>query len=352
MKILTSRLFIVVTSIFFTFILAELVLQFINYPYNQCPNKYIPSLAPEAKFGHFDQDLGWDYNPNTEYIFNDSQLYFDEHGFRVQSATSQIDFSKPRLLFIGGSVTFGHGLNYEETFASKIGQLLNDQFEVVNLGVQGYGTDQTLIKLQKYINLIKPSIIVYTFIPDHLNRNVNFNRSSIFNCLVFPGTKPLFGLNNNRLVLEKNPINSSTYTRIKTSLVIKNALNRFREIRAIKTGFNLKLTEKIIDEIEFVASQHQADTYYIYYEEKEGSGKGNLFQYHLNNLNQIFAQNSKSVLEFIDFVEDPTQKYFLSQEDQHHPSSYTTSLIANQFVSKFGDEILTKLYSFPLSSTR
>jgi len=66
--------------------------------------------------------------------YRDSVVYhFDKYGFRSIHPLKDIDFSKPRILFIGDSVTFGYGLNYEDTYATKIGKLFKDKYEIINI---------------------------------------------------------------------------------------------------------------------------------------------------------------------------------------------------------------------------
>jgi len=338
-NIIRSKLLIVTFSTLITIVIIELFLVYIKYPYSKCENKYIPDEATETSLGHFDKDLGWDYNQNAKYHLDENWFFFNSKGFRIESPNKKIDFLKPRILFIGGSITFGHGLSYENTYASKIGHLLKNRFEIVNLGVQGYGTDQTLIKLIKHIDYINPLIIVYTFIPDHINRNVNFNRTSYFGCLSFPGTKPLFTLKNGELIHKQKPVNILKYNKIKTLLLIKNAFNRLKEINAKISKYDVKLTKQLIEEIELVGEKQKAKTYYIYYDENYDANSKDSDNYNKQLLKQLFTKNGKKVLPFIDFAIDLNGDYFIP-EDNYHPNSKTTTLMAEKFVKKFGKEIL------------
>jgi hypothetical protein len=62
----------------------------------------------------------------------------------------------------------------------------------VNLGVQGYGTDQSWLLLQRYAAAFDLKAVVYTFITDHITRNDNHDRRLLHPDARFLGTKPHF----------------------------------------------------------------------------------------------------------------------------------------------------------------
>ncbi len=195
----------------FVSLLLELLLRFLNIPYNQT---WIPS---ENAIGRFDEELGWHYVPNTSTTLtigvNTREYHFDKDGIRIPSADFKFDYKKPTVLFVGSSFTMGHGLSYEETFVSKLGVLFKGTgYQFVNLGVQAYGSDQALILLKKYFHKFNTKIVVYTFNPDHLIYDSNYDRRILFPNAKFLGTKPLFSLNaNNELFIKKLPQKYDTY---------------------------------------------------------------------------------------------------------------------------------------------
>lgn len=68
------------------------------------------------------------------------------------------------------------------------------KYQVVNLGVQGYGTDQSLLRLRQLIDRFNARVVVYTYIHEHLQRNCNIDRRLFAPDATFLGTKPMFGL--------------------------------------------------------------------------------------------------------------------------------------------------------------
>ncbi len=153
----------------------------------------------ENDLAQFDEELGWTYLPNLSKTVNEAgqqwPVYTNQDGIRVAAAGTQLDPSLPSILFIGCSFTMGHGLAYRDSFVGQFAALPNMPLQVVNLGVQAYGTDQAWLALKKFMPKFRAKIVVYTFIADHILRNGNYDRRLLFPTANFLGTKPLFALN-------------------------------------------------------------------------------------------------------------------------------------------------------------
>jgi hypothetical protein len=101
----------------------------------------------------------------------------------------------------------GYGLPFEDTFIGQLAEYPNFPYQVVNLGVEAYGTDQSLLRLRRYINKFNTIAVVYAFLPAHVNRNHNYDRRVLFPGIRMVGTKPLFGLKRDGSVyLKKKPV--------------------------------------------------------------------------------------------------------------------------------------------------
>ena len=186
------------------FILVEGIFRLVGIPYKVL---YIPD---ENSFARFDPEIGWSYIPNLSAIHNKEyvikHVYLEDNGIRVPYPDFEFDYNKPSILFIGGSFTMGHGLSYDESFVGKFDALGEGSYQVVNLGVQGYGSDQALLALKKYLPKFNTKIVVYTFIEDHIIRNGNHDRRMLNPKARFLGRKPRFSLtSNNKLYLSDKP---------------------------------------------------------------------------------------------------------------------------------------------------
>jgi len=167
----------------------------------------------EESYARFDEELGWSYLPkkSLNYRFGYQKqpiaMHFNKDSIRIPEANFEFDPTKPSVLFVGGSFTMGHGLFFEETFVGQFSKLEKMLLQVVNLGVQGYGTDQALLKLKKSIQKFDTKLVVYTFIHEHVERNGNYDRRMLHPDMRFVGTKPLFKMNKKgKLYLAKKPV--------------------------------------------------------------------------------------------------------------------------------------------------
>jgi hypothetical protein len=235
-------------------VLAEGIFRIVGIPYKV---KYIPD---ENSFARFDPELGWSYIPNKSSIHNTeytiTPVYFEENGIRAPYPDFKFDYSKPSILFIGCSFTMGHGLSYEESFVGKFSALEGMQYQVVNLGVQGYGSDQALLALKKYLSKFNTKIVVYTFIEDHIIRNGNYDRRMLNPNARFLGTKPQFALSrNNEIYLSRKPlfykdyINSYLFDFIK--IRVGSLLGQF-------PPYPEELTKALIQEMNKYSNEHGA----------------------------------------------------------------------------------------------
>ncbi len=94
-------------------------------------------------------------------------------GFRV---TPQHPQAEEAVVFMGCSLTFGEGLEDEDTYPYKVSELLGDRYQVFNLGVSGYGTHQVVAMIENgYLDKIakkyKKIHVFYLSIPAHALRN-------------------------------------------------------------------------------------------------------------------------------------------------------------------------------------
>jgi len=152
----------------------------------------------ENAIAEFDKELGWKYSANlnrsVHFGSSEAMVYTDANGIRIPSPGFNLSSKKPSILFVGCSYTMGHGLSYYENFVGQLGAYVGIPYQVVNLGVQAYGTDQAYIALKKFVPRFNTKIVVYTFIGDHISRNGVTDRRLILPNAHMIGTKPLFEL--------------------------------------------------------------------------------------------------------------------------------------------------------------
>lgn len=143
----------------------------------------------------YDSTKGWTLLPNLR---NERQPYLIDKFVNSNSigirGIKEYLIPKPlgvkRILLIGDSFTFGNEVNDNETYAYYLQELLGDGYEVINMGVYGYGHDQMLIKLKEEAAQYQPDFIMLGFVSCDIARNMMTFTSY---------SKPRYTLRNNKL---------------------------------------------------------------------------------------------------------------------------------------------------------
>ncbi len=151
---------------------------------------------PGAAGIQFDSGLGW--APIPDYFTPDhGGIRFNTAGFR----SPEIRPNVPTIAMIGDSVVFGIGLANDRTPSAALGALVAPfGVQVQNLGVAGYGPDQTLLRLQHEIDRL-PDLrwVIFVVCSDNDLGNCRCNFAE-------GKKKPLFEMNGNSLSLTSVPI--------------------------------------------------------------------------------------------------------------------------------------------------
>jgi len=131
-----------------------------------------PNLASDERTlsYRYDQELGWFPVKNSSLQFKGSRVISIQHnedGFRDRAHGPK---GKKRIAFLGDSYVWGYDAEVEERFTEKL-QARLPEWEVLNLGVSGYGTDQEFILLQKVFDRYQPDILVLVFSDNDVEEN-------------------------------------------------------------------------------------------------------------------------------------------------------------------------------------
>ena len=156
-KILRNILFCLLsTCLFFGF--AELL----------CRIKYHPKAFAYKGIFEYDKDKIYRLKKNIRNRkFLRKLVETNSFGYRDCEIPVKKDQFTIRLLAVGDSVTFGHGVLSEETYPQRLESLLNDrikgyQFEVINTAVPGNSPFQEYYDLKRGL-IFKPDIVVIQF---------------------------------------------------------------------------------------------------------------------------------------------------------------------------------------------
>jgi len=139
----------------------------------------VPGASP-VRLVH-DPQLGWRLPRNVRVRHRtrhfDVTVALDGAGRRVPLGEGGRG-GRPVAVFVGDSVTFGWGVEAEQAFPERWGALAG--FDVRNLGVPGYGTDQAYLALLADGLPLGPQLVVYTYCHNDLEettREVAYGRA-------------------------------------------------------------------------------------------------------------------------------------------------------------------------------
>jgi hypothetical protein len=149
-----------------------------------------------------DEAFGWRYQPGAELRHAtdefDVRVAINAQGFRVQDPGFPLEL--PAVVALGDSLTFGWGVESNETFAHHLAGDL--QAPVWNLAVSGFGTGQEALILGRQLDQLAPDaaprVVLVTFCSNDVEevaRDVMYGKS-----------KPRFVLEGEELVLENVPV--------------------------------------------------------------------------------------------------------------------------------------------------
>jgi len=203
--IILFKLFLLTGVVFMSIIIAEIV----GYKYAQITKlnekiKYIEdtleySRQHEPNIGCYDKDLGWSFKPQAEgrLITSEFDVAYAINSLGIRD--KEIPLEKPggefRIIALGESQVFGHGINYGKRFTEIIENALN-KVEIINMGVWGFGADQSFLQLQRDGFRFNADLAILFITEEFFKRCEDFIRVNTF--------KPHFILNEeeNNLILQ------------------------------------------------------------------------------------------------------------------------------------------------------
>jgi hypothetical protein len=118
---------------------------------------------PQSDLGRlhrYSEVYGWEPRPGAVAAVDGQRTTINAAGQRGTVHPLKRTPGWPRLLMLGDSVAFGFGVADDQTFAAD---LENDGYEVVNLAVPGYGTDQALLRLEREGVAYRPDLVLLHF---------------------------------------------------------------------------------------------------------------------------------------------------------------------------------------------
>lgn len=158
----------------------------------------------------YDPVMGWVNRPNVsgKVMINKTsgEYFFRKQNSKGIRSPRDISYEKKagvkRVLLIGDSYLFGHGVNDEDVVSEVLQRLTGEKIEIINGSVIGYGTDQVLLWLVHEGFKYKPDVVVYGFFPGNDLQEIATSER-------YDYLKPYFTLDNGTLTLNGVPVPDS-----------------------------------------------------------------------------------------------------------------------------------------------
>lgn len=259
--------------------ISEVFLRILGYSIPQTTiNPLIESNTPMFELN---DTLGWNMLPGKYEIppygnYKDS-LYvtIDKDGGRITGLKTK-DENLNELLFIGGSFTFGWGVNDHESYPWRVQEQLTN-YKVKNRAVGGYGTYQSLMTLERYLAQgTKPTHVIYGLIDHHKYRDVATSDWLLTQHLAntkTPPKVPYLTLNKSGRLIRNNPIGlvpTPFSTKLVSSFMLQKTLTKISSIKREKQA--QRVSHLTIKEMAKLCKANKIDFYVaiLYHQANDG----------------------------------------------------------------------------------
>ncbi len=266
----------------------------------------------------YDETLGWKNTPgaNGSLKIPDSttNVNINSKGLR----DIEHDYAKgpeKRIEFYGDSFTWGFGVEMQDSYVNIVRQVLEKEkpleFEVINMAVTGYGTDQQYLTLKKEGLRYGPDIVVFSYHNDVKDVGLKTAYS-------YP--KPFFQLSNGTLELTNVPVPKRNVSWSERPSEDKSLLRSIDDLASVsrvyaffKNGIRsligkqdgknfdyqtLSVVEKLILESNKLAKENNATFVLVLIPDKE-QVYGNVNTIEIDRLTGFAAKNSIKVINLL-----------------------------------------------------
>jgi hypothetical protein len=273
-----------------------------------------------------DNDLGWVCKQDSllkfssKYYNNYPIVYrINKEGFRnCNDFESHPNIkNKKRLLLLGDSFIMSVYLNEDKTIAHNLQNSLKDNYEVINLGIPGYGIDQSTISYEKYSKLLHPDVVIFFYVDDDIPRILEAFRK------VEGMNKPSYDL-----------INDSLHFRIsKEKSIVTNLLehsyllNRF--YKKYMDYYSIKLAEKLFLKLIKMTKEQKQKLIIVRCPVVESLLTNNSYQFY--SFKDFFRKQQIEYYELYDRMIDLNKNFLMTLylKNDGHPSERGAKYLAN-----------------------
>jgi len=314
-----KKIFLTIITVTVVVAIIEMSFYFLNF--HKQNTKYV------GKYLSFDKDLGYrgitnikvnqiKYN-NNKMIFNVTYI-LDEFGRRKNEHKPE---ASPLILF-GGSYTFGHGLENNDTLSHYLTNLTN--YDVYNYGLNAYGTQHMLAHLEreefpKEINKTG-GIAIYIFIRLHIRRVIG----DMYSLNKWCYSCPYYYLDKNNELQRKGSFKTGRpiITKIYQILGKSNFVKYFEINLPPHKEKHVYLIYKIIEKSKELYEEKFNGTFYVLRHPLYNNNKES------EELKKLLEENHIQVLEYNINTTNNYKEYKIPEDN--HPNAKLNKLLAEK----------------------
>ncbi len=141
-------------------------------PFDECNDSY----PIDKSLTERDENLGWILKPNLivcKYNENNEKIYFYTNDLNMRNKENlSITKVKKRIFMLGDSFLANFDGPHNESYSERLQYYLGSDYEVLNLGGSGYGTDQEIIRLGMDLDS-EPDIVIMNIFGNDYSDNLN-----------------------------------------------------------------------------------------------------------------------------------------------------------------------------------
>lgn len=207
-----------------------------------------------------DFDLGWVCKQDSLLKFS-NKLYNSEpiiykinkEGFRNRIDISNKDglSNKKKIMLLGDSFIMSVYLSEDNSITFNLSNEVNPNYVLYNLGIPGYGIDQSLLAYEKYVKIIAPEIVILFYIDDDIPRVLEAYRK------VEGMNKPSFDIANDNLKLRTNSNQGCSEKFFENSYLLNKFYKKYMQY------YSIEITKKIFDRLMNQSSLNNHKLYII-----------------------------------------------------------------------------------------
>jgi len=198
---LKIRLIFIFVILIATYLIGELMVRAVAP--QELYNEHAVNHPNYKKEVEYDNDLGWSLVKNYNAYPYTKQgrreivtITHNSKGFRMNH---EVDESKDVIVITGDSLAYGFWVDDKKVVSAKLNEMLGTKYEVINLAVGGYGTDQGFLRFIRDGLEYKPKVVIHTLFNNDFSNIVANYQYNVF--------KPLFKIaENGTLILTNVPV--------------------------------------------------------------------------------------------------------------------------------------------------